>query len=421
MTVAISNKLSINDVDLKGKRVLMRVDFNVPITDGKVTDKTRITSTIPTIKAVFEKGAKSLVLMSHCGRPDGRRQEKYTLAPVVPILKELLNKDIKFLHDCVGKEVEAECANPAEGSIILLENLRFHLEEEKKGTDEKGAKVSATKEQIEAFSKSLTSLGDIFINDAFGTAHRPHSSMVEVKLPIRAAGLLMEKELKYFGQALESPPKPFLAILGGAKVKDKIQLIKNLLDKVNVMIIGGGMAYTFKKVNDGISIGTSLYDEKKTKIVPEIMEKAKAKGVELVFPTDFVVSNVFGENGEIKEVTDKEGIPDGFMGLDCGPQSIKKAKEVISQAKIICWNGPQGVFEMPKFAKGSLAFVDAVVEATEKGAISIVGGGDTASLVENAGKSKSMSHVSTGGGASLELLEGKDLPGVVYLSNKGEN
>eukprot|EP01053_Blabericola_migrator_P007867 Blabericola_migrator_1__7866@NODE_4023_length_1376_cov_950_728801_g2479_i0_p1_GENE_NODE_4023_length_1376_cov_950_728801_g2479_i0NODE_4023_length_1376_cov_950_728801_g2479_i0_p1_ORF_typecomplete_len420_score127_30PGK/PF00162_19/3e157SecA_PP_bind/PF01043_20/7e03SecA_PP_bind/PF01043_20/0_41_NODE_4023_length_1376_cov_950_728801_g2479_i0271286 len=418
MAVSISNKASIKDTDVKGKRVLMRVDFNVPIKDDKVTDQTRIKATIPTIKLVLEKGAKAIILMSHCGRPDGRRQGKYTLAPVVPILKELLGHDVTMLNDCVGPEVEKACADPASGSIILLENLRFHIEEETKGVDESGNKVSASKEDIAAFQASLSKLGDVYVNDAFGTAHRAHSSMVGVKLDTRVAGLLMEKELKYFGQALENPPRPFLAILGGAKVKDKIQLIENLLDKVNMMIIGGGMAYTFKKVNQGMSIGTSLYDEEGAKIVPKIMEKAKAKGVELVFPVDFVVSDKFAEDGDIKVVDETTGIPDGYMGLDCGPKSIANLKDVISQAKMICWNGPQGVFEMPKFAVGSLACLDAVVEATEKGAISIVGGGDTASLVENAGKADKMSHVSTGGGASLELLEGKDLPGVVYLSDK---
>lgn len=401
---------------VRGKRVLIRVDFNVPIKDGQVTDKTRIVATIPTIKLILEKGAKAVVLMSHCGRPDGRPQPQYSLAPVVPILKELVGRDVTFLNDCVGADVENACADPAEGSIILIENLRFHVEEEKKGVDGSGNKVKASDAQIAAFSESLSKLGDVFVNDAFGTAHRPHSSMVGVKLETRAAGLLMEKELKYFGQALENPPRPFLAILGGAKVKDKIQLIENLLDKVNMIIIGGGMAYTFKRVLDNMSIGQSLYDEEGAKIVPQIMAKAAEKKVKVLLPVDFVVSDKFSEDGTIMTVTAAEGIPEGFEGLDGGPKTIANAVEMIGEAKMICWNGPQGVFEMPSFAKASMAFVDAVVKATQKGAVSIVGGGDTASLVEMAGKAALMSHVSTGGGASLELLEGKALPGVEYLS-----
>ncbi|EZG56833.1 phosphoglycerate kinase [Gregarina niphandrodes] len=415
---AISNKLSIRDVELKGKRVLMRVDFNVPLVDGKVTDATRINATIPTIKLAMEKGAKAVILMSHCGRPDGRRQEKYSLKPVVPILEEKLGKTVTFLNDCVGNEVEGACANPADGSIILLENLRFHIEEETKGTDEAGNKIKADKDAITKFQASLTKLGDVFVNDAFGTAHRAHSSMVGVQLETRAAGLLMEKELKYFGGALEEPKRPFLSILGGAKIRDKIQLIENMLDKVDEMIIGGGMAYTFLKELEGMKIGTSLYDEEGAKIVPKIMEKAKAKNVKITLPVDFTISSEFGEKGTIKTVTKAEGIPDDMMGLDCGPASIARAKEVIGRAKTIVWNGPQGVFEMPAFAKGSLAFVDEVCEATKNGAITIVGGGDTASLVENAGKSSGVSHVSTGGGASLELLEGKELPGVTKLSDR---
>lgn len=418
MTVSISNKVSIKDINVEGKRIVMRVDFNVPIQDGKVTDATRVKATIPTIKLAFEKKAHSIALLSHCGRPEGRRQDKYSLKPVVPVLKELLGRDVTFLNDCVGPDVEKACAEAAAGSVLLLENVRFHVEEEKKGVDAEGNKVKASDEQVKKFCESLSKLGDVYVNDAFGTAHRPHSSMVGVNSSVRAAGLLMEKELKYFGQALEKPARPFLAILGGAKVKDKIQLIENLLDKVDMMIIGGGMAYTFKKVMENMTIGTSLYDEEGAKIVPRIVEKAKAKNVQILLPCDFTVSDTFGENGQIKIVDSSDGIPDNFMGLDCGPKSIKRSQDLISKAKTICWNGPQGVFEMPKFAVGSLAVLDAVLEATKNGAISIVGGGDTASLVENAGKAQGISHVSTGGGASLELLEGKELPGVVYLSDK---
>eukprot|EP00921_Rhytidocystis_pertsovi_P026469 GHVQ01042700.1.p1 GENE.GHVQ01042700.1~~GHVQ01042700.1.p1 ORF type:complete len:421 (+),score=76.46 GHVQ01042700.1:232-1494(+) len=419
----LSSKLTITDVadKLKDKRVLMRVDFNVPLEKGVVTDTSRIVATIPTIQYAFAQGAKAVILMSHCGRPDGRRQDKYSLAPVVPVLKDLLKKEIVFLDDCVGTAIESRCSSEQikEGEIILLENLRFHVEEEGKGTDEKGEKTKASEEQVKVFRESLTKLCDVYINDAFGTAHRGHSSMVGVSAPIQAAGKLMMKELEYFGKALENPNRPVLAILGGAKIKDKIQLIHNLLDKVNMMIIGGGMAYTFRKVLDDMPIGTSLYDEEGAKIVKELMDKAKTKNVEIQLPVDFVCGNKFDKEAEIKYCKMSDGgIPDGWMGMDAGEESVKKAKEMILKAKTIVWNGPQGVFEFPKFAKGSIAFLDAVVEATKNGAVSIVGGGDTASLVENNGKAAAMSHVSTGGGASLELMEGKQLPGVVALQSK---
>uniref|UniRef100_A0A0G4F590 Phosphoglycerate kinase n=1 Tax=Chromera velia CCMP2878 TaxID=1169474 RepID=A0A0G4F590_9ALVE len=416
----LSSKIGLADIadQVKGKRLLMRCDFNVPIKEGAVTDPKRIRETIPTIKFALEKGAKAVILMSHCGRPDGKKEMKYTLKPVVPVLEELLGKKVTFLDDCVGADVEKACADPAEGSVILLENLRFHVAEEGKGTDEKGEKIKASKESTDAFRASLTKLGDIFVNDAFGTAHRAHSSMVGVDLPIKAAGLLMKKELDYFGQALESPQRPFLAILGGAKVADKIQLIKSLLDKVNLLIVGGGMAYTFLKVLKGMPIGSSLFDEEGAKIVPEIMEKAKEKGVEILLPVDFTCADKFDPEANTQAAEEAAGIPDGWMGLDCGPKSIENAKAMIGKAKTIVWNGPQGVFEFPKFAVGSNSFLEACVEATKGGAVTIVGGGDTAALVEQQGKSAGFSHVSTGGGASLELLEGKELPGVLALSSK---
>lgn len=419
-STSISNKLSIHDIAHKipGKRVLVRVDFNVPLKDGKVADATRIKATIPTIAFLLKHKPKSIVLMSHCGRPDGRRQEQYSLAPCRPVLEELLQKSVTFLNDCCGPEVEAACARPAEGSIILLENLRFHVEEEGKGVDANNNKTKASSEAVDKFKESLTKLGDIFVNDAFGTAHRAHASMVGVKHEQRAAGLLLKKELDYFGKALESPARPFLAILGGAKVGDKILLIENLLDKVDRMIIGGGMAYTFKKVLQNMPIGKSLYDEAGAKKVESIIAKAKDRNVQLLFPIDFKIADKFAEDAQTKLVTEKEGISDDWQGLDCGPESMKQARTFILSSKTIVWNGPQGRFEWPAFAAGSNAFLDAVVEATKGGAVSIVGGGDTASLVENAGKAGSMSHVSTGGGASLELLEGKVLPGVAALSTK---
>lgn len=421
----LASKLGIEQVadQLKGKRVLMRVDFNVPLKDGKVADATRVAATIPTIKFAIDHGAKAIILLSHCGRPDGRVQPKYSLKPVVPVLEEHLkkhnlNNKVSFVDDCVGQQAEQAAANAKDGEIILMENLRFHVEEEGKGEDDKGNKIKADAKQVEAFRAGLTKLGDIFINDAFGTAHRAHASMVGVNLPVRAAGLLMKKELDYFSKALEQPQKPFLAILGGAKVKDKIQLIKNLLSKVDLMIIGGGMAFTFKKTLENMKIGNSLFDEDGAKIVDEIMKEAKAKNVEVLLPVDFVCGDKFAADAQTQTCDDKTGVPDGWMGLDVGPKTVELAKAMIMKAKTIVWNGPPGVFEMPAFAKGSTAFAEAVAQATAAGSISIVGGGDTASLVEKVGMASKMSHVSTGGGASLELLEGKELPGVVALSSK---
>ncbi|KAL5367400.1 phosphoglycerate kinase 1 [Cryptosporidium parvum] len=416
----LSKKLNITDVasELKGKRVFIRVDMNVPVKNGQVTDKTRIIASLPTIKYALECGAKSVVLASHLGRPDGQRKMEYSLTVIVPILEELLGKSVIFAKDCVGNETEELCKNPAEGSIILLENLRFHLAEEGKGVNENGEKVKATPEEIEAFRKSLSSLGDIYVNDAFGTAHRAHSSMVGVDLTPKVAGLLLKKELEYFSKALESPTRPFLAIMGGAKVADKIQLIKNLLLKVDRMIIGGGMAFTFKKVMDNMQIGKSLFDEEGAKIVKEIMDTAKERNVQILLPSDFVIADNFSNEANARIIKDSEGIPDGWMGLDIGPESSNSFKELILSSKTIVANGPPGVFEMEKFSKGSRSMVEALVAATESGSITIVGGGDTASLVEKCGSANKVSHVSTGGGASLELLEGKLLPGVTSLSSK---
>lgn len=415
----LASKLSLTDLkEVKGKRVLVRVDFNVPIENGVIQDNTRVKATVPTIEHLKKEGASKIILISHCGRPDGVRNLKYTLKPVAENLKNLINQEVLFLDDCVGENVEKGINDAKEGSVILLENLRFHLEEEGKGVDASGNKVKARPEDVTKFQDQLTRLGDIFINDAFGTAHRAHSSMVGVKLNQRASGFLMKKELEYFGKALENPSRPFLAILGGAKVSDKIQLIVNLLDKVDRMIIGGGMAYTFKKVLKNMNIGDSLYDEAGSKIVNEIMEKAKAKNVEIYLPVDFKIADKFANDANTKVVTEEEGIPDKWMGMDAGPKTIENYKNAILSSKTIIWNGPQGVFEMPNFANGSLECLKLVIEATKNGAISIVGGGDTASLVEQQNKKNEISHVSTGGGASLELLEGKLLPGVNALSNK---
>jgi len=412
-------KLSISNVDVSGKRVFMRVDFNDP-QDKKdpsiITNTQRIDGALPTIKAVLEKGAKSVVLASHLGRPDGCVVEKYSLAPVAKILEEKLGKSITFCKDCCGAEVEAACADPAPGSVILLENLRFHVEEEGKGVDADGNKLKADPAKVTEFRASIRKLADIYCNDAFGTAHRAHSSMVGEGFDVKCSGGLMSKELDAFAKVLETPAKPVLAILGGAKVSDKIQLIMNMLDKVDKMIVGGGMAYTFLKVRDGMAIGTSLYDGEGAKIVPEIVEKAKKLGVEIILPVDFTISSKFGEDGEIKEATMETGIPDGFMGLDCGPKSIELNAAAVKASKTIIWNGPMGVFELAKFEIGTKSLMDSVVEATAAGTITVIGGGDTATACKKYDTEDKVSHCSTGGGASLELLEGKVLPGVAALS-----
>jgi len=413
-------KKQLKDVDVAGKRVLIRVDFNVP-QDKKdpnvITNTQRIDGAMPTINYCLEKGAKAVILMSHLGRPDGTPNPKYSLAPVAKALEGIVKKPVTFLSGCVGAEVEAACADPPAGSVILLENLRFHVEEEGKGVDANGEKIKADKEATATFRASLAKLGDVYVNDAFGTAHRAHSSMVGEGFEIKASGFLVAKELEAFGKVLDAPTKPVLAILGGAKVSDKIQLIQNMLSKVDKMIIGGGMAYTFLKVNDGMSIGSSLYDEEGAKIVPEIMKIAKEKGVEIVLPVDFVCSTKFGEDGEIKQSTKAEGVPEGFMGLDCGPESIKLNAAAINASKTIIWNGPMGVFEMASFEAGTKSMMDTIVEATKAGVITVIGGGDTATCCKKYDTEDKVTHVSTGGGASLELLEGKVLPGIAALSD----
>jgi len=413
-------KLKINDVDVAGKRVFMRVDFNVP-QDKKdptiITNTQRIDGAIPTIKMVLEKGAKSVVLASHLGRPDGCVVEKFSMAPVAKIVEEKLGKPVTFCSSVLGAETAAATANPETGTVILLENLRFNVEEEGKGVDAGGNKIKADAGKVTEFRAAIRAMADIYCNDAFGTAHRAHSSMVGEGFDVKCSGALMSKELDAFAKVLDAPVKPMLAILGGAKVSDKIQLIMNLLDKVDKIIVGGGMAYTFLKVSDGMSIGSSLYDEEGAKIVPDIMEKAKTKGVEIILPTDFVISSKFGEDGEIKSSTKAEGIPDGFMGLDCGPESKKLNADAVAASKTIIWNGPMGVFEMASFEAGTKELMDAVVAATAAGVVTVIGGGDTATACKKYGTEDKVTHCSTGGGASLELLEGKNLPGVAALSD----
>lgn len=416
----MSSKLGIDAVDLAGKRVFIRVDFNVPFdkeTHTRVTNTQRIDAALPTIRHALSCGASSVVLASHLGRPSGQSNPNFSMQPVCDIVSSKLGLPVTFVPDCVGAAAEAACAAPAPGTVLLLENLRFHAAEEGKGVDAEGNNVKPTSEQVSTFRASLSKLADVYINDAFGTAHRAHSSMVGVDLPVRAAGFLMKKELDYFGKALNEPARPFLSILGGSKVSDKIMLIENLLDKVDEMIIGGGMAFTFKKVIDGMSIGDSLYDDAGAAIAKDIVDKAATKNVNLHFPVDFTIADKFSPDAQSDTATAEQGIPDGWMGLDAGPKSREVMRNVIVNAKTIVWNGPVGVFEFEKFALGTKAVMDAVVEATQNGCISIIGGGDTATAAKNFAADDKVSHVSTGGGASLELLEGKQLPGVAALSD----
>ncbi|KAH9966512.1 phosphoglycerate kinase [Russula dissimulans] len=417
--MSLSNKLAITDVNLKDKRVLIRVDFNVPMQDGKITNPARIVAALPTIKYALNNEASAVILMSHLGRPDGKPNPKYSLEPVSHELSRLLdNKSVTFLNDCVGSDVEKAVLSAEKGSVILLENLRFHIEEEGSVKDKDGKKTKADPAKVAEFREQLTKLGDIYVNDAFGTAHRAHSSMVGIKLPQRASGFLVKKELEYFAKALENPDEPFLAILGGAKVSDKIQLIDNLLDKVNSLIICGGMAFTFKKTLENVAIGNSLFDVAGSSNVEALVEKARRNNVELVFPVDYITGDKFDKNANTGLATDEDGIPEGWMGLDAGPKSREIFRSTVLAARTILWNGPPGVFEFPAFAEGSKALLDANIEAAKNGAVVIVGGGDTATLAAQYRAEESLSHVSTGGGASLELLEGKVLPGVAELSEK---
>lgn len=414
----LSSKMTIEQVDFTDKRVVMRVDFNVPIKDSKVVDDTRIKAALPSIQYALEKGAKSVVLLSHCGRPDGQRKPSASLAPVVPVLSNHLGRPVQFLNDCVGPEVQAACANPESGSVILLENVRYHIEEEGSAKNEQGEKIKADKAAVQKFCAELTQLGDVYINDAFGTCHRPHSSMVGVKHEVRAAGFLVKKELAYFGKVLENPERPFLVIMGGAKVADKIQLIDNLLNLCDEMIIGGGMAFTFKKVVNNMAIGKSLFDKAGALIVDKLMAKAAEKGVKIHLPVDWVTADKFGDSATvIGAATEASGIPDDLEGQDAGPETIKQFEEVIRRAKTIVFNGPCGVFESANFANGTKSVMAAVAEATENGAVSVVGGGDTASACNKFGYAHKMSHVSTGGGVSLELLEGKALAPIMSLTD----
>ena len=412
----MANFKTLRDLDFAGKRALIRVDFNVPQdkATGAITNNQRIAAALPTIQHVLDHGG-SVVLMSHLGRPNGQKVEKFTLKPVADELAKLLGRPVKFVPECSGPVAEAACADLKPGDVVLLENLRFHIEEEGKAKNEDGTSTKADPAKVADFRASLSRLGDVYVNDAFGTAHRAHSSMVGVDLPQKAAGFLMEKELNAFAAVLEHPKRPLLAILGGAKIADKIPLITNLIEKADEIIIGGGMTFTFKKVLDGMEIGGSLFDAEGAKLVPDLAAKAKARGVKLIFPVDYVCGDGFSADAMTQAADDSTGIPAGWMGLDAGPKSIALFREAILGAKTIIWNGPPGVFEFDKFAGATKAMAEAVAEATAKGSTTVVGGGDTATAAKKFKVADKVSHCSTGGGASLEFLEGKVLPGVAAL------
>ncbi|MBF0531702.1 MAG: phosphoglycerate kinase [Candidatus Omnitrophica bacterium] len=394
------NKMTVRDIDLKGKKVIMRCDFNVPLDEArKITSDMRIKAAVPTIKYILEQKPAKLILMSHLGRPDGEVIEEDRLTPVGERLAQLLGEPVLKLDDCVGDIVKNSIAK-CPGRVVLLENLRFHQGETKNDP---------------GFAKQLAELADVYVNDAFGTAHRAHASTQGITryLP-SVAGFLLEKELQYLGEAVNNPTRPLVVILGGAKVSDKILLIENLLNKANSILIGGGMAYTFLKAL-GKNIGTSLLEADKVGVAKALIEKAKAKGVRLELSSDFVIVPDFDKPEQKRTVTE---IPDGWMALDIGPQTIATFKEVLSTAKTVVWNGPLGVFEKEAYATGTLEIAKALAELTAKGVKTIIGGGDSASAVKKAKLSDKMTHISTGGGASLEFLEGKELPGVAALNDK---
>ncbi|HBZ83629.1 MULTISPECIES: phosphoglycerate kinase [Brevibacillus] len=391
------NKKSIRDVELAGKRVFCRVDFNVPMQDGTITDDTRIRAAVPTIRFLMEKGAK-VILASHFGRPKGQVVEEMRLTPVASHLSALLDKEVRKLDDSTGADVEAVVGSMENGDVILLENVRFHAGEEKNDPE---------------LAKSFAALADLFVNDAFGAAHRAHASTAGIAQYIPAvAGLLMEKEIRFMGGALSKPERPFTAIVGGAKVKDKIAVIENLLTKVDHLIIGGGMANTFLKAQ-GYGIGASLCEDDKLDLARSLMEQAKERGVQLLMPVDVVVADRFAADAE-KKVVAIDAIPEGWMALDIGPKTVEQYHSVIVESKTVVWNGPMGVFEMDAFAAGTIGVAKAMAACT---GTTIIGGGDSVAAVEKAGVAEQMTHISTGGGASLEFMEGKELPGVAVLAD----
>ena len=428
-------KKTLRDIDLKGKRVVMRVDFNVPMAkdgSGTITDDTRVQAALPSIKYVLEQGA-SLVLMSHLGRPKGKGYEaEFSLKPVAEHLAKLLGKPVAFAPDCMAADDVVAALKP--GDVCLLENTRFYKAEDgkvKKDDEKKGihlteeeyqTKKAALKAKRQEMAKKLASYGDVYANDAFGTAHRAHASTAVIAdyLQPAVSGFLLEKEIKFLGDAVEHPVRPFVAILGGAKVSDKLAVVKNLLNKVDTLIIGGGMAYTFKKAQ-GLKVGASLCEDEQLGYAKEMLEAAKAKGINFLLPVDNVIADKFPAEKDASDVQLKtcEGdIPDGWMGLDIGPKSVALFSEAIKTAKTVVWNGPMGCFEFAPLAKGTFGVCDAVATVKANGGTSIIGGGDSVSAVKKSGKAAEMTHISTGGGASLEYLEGKVLPGVAALNDK---
>ena len=393
-------KKTVKDIEVKGKRALVRCDFNVPLKDGVITDDIRIVSALPTIRYLMDGGAK-VILMSHLGRPDGEPKKEFTLAPVAARLSELLNTEVKFISadTVVDDKVREAAAELGDGQVMLLENVRFRKEETKNGAD---------------FAKELAQLGDFFVNDAFGTAHRAHASTAGVADYLPAvSGFLIEKEVEFLGNAVENPKRPFVAIMGGAKVGDKIPVIDNLLKKVDTLIIGGGMAYTFFK-SQGLEIGTSILDKDNVELAAELLKKAEAAGVKMLLPVDCVCGKEFKNDTEYA-VFDRDKIPADMMGLDIGPETAELYRQAVAEAATVVWNGPMGVFEMPNFAKGTRAVAEALAESN---AVTVIGGGDSAAAVEQFGLADKMTHISTGGGASLEFLEGKVLPGIAVIEDK---
>ncbi len=399
--MAALNKKTVDDINVKDKRVLVRCDFNVPLQDGKITDETRIVAALPTIKKLIADGGK-VILCSHLGKPKGEPKPELSLAPVAVRLSELLGQEVKFAADpeVVGPNAKAAVEAMKDGDVVLLENTRYRAEETKNG---------------EEFSKELASLCDVFVNDAFGTAHRAHCSNVGVTkyVDIAVVGYLMEKEIKFLGNAVENPERPFVAILGGSKVSSKISVINNLLEKVDTLIIGGGMCYTFTKAQGG-NVGNSLLEEDYLQYALDMVKKAEEKGVKLLLPVDAVAADAFSNDANTKVVAQNE-IPDGWMGLDIGPKTAEMFADAVKSAKTVVWNGPMGCFEMSKFADGTKAVAEALANTD---AVTIIGGGDSAAAVNQLGYGDKMTHISTGGGASLEFLEGKELPGVAAANDK---
>ncbi|MDD5482689.1 MAG: phosphoglycerate kinase [Kiritimatiellae bacterium] len=416
------NKKTVRDVDLKNKRVLMRVDFNVPLENGRVSDDTRIRAALPTIQYVLDQGS-SLVLMSHLGRPTGKPDVKFSLKPAAERLAEILGKPVGFAPDCIGPEAEAMARSLKPGEVLLLENLRFHPEEEGKpdlpktaSDEEKKAAKAEMKKKQKVFAGQLAQFGNVYVNDAFGTAHRAHASIVGVAESFRerAAGFLMEREIEYLSKATSNPAKPYAAIIGGAKISDKINVLTNLLDKVDALLIGGGMAYTFYRAKN-LPVGKSLVESDKVDLARDVLAQAAQKGVQLLLPVDNIIADAFSADANTR-VADENGIEEGWMALDIGPKTAQLFAAAIKNAKTIVWNGPMGCFEMAPFEDGTFAVARAI--AANRGCVSIIGGGDSVSAVNKSGLADKMSHISTGGGASLEFLEGKELPGIAVLSDK---